>query len=294
MAPQQPKYVTTADGRRITYVRWQYEQQVRQEAVIAQVNELITQQATAVATAGASLAQQEFGGLLRQTLPALLDQYGNINATAAIDYYDTLRLQWSNVVGEQAQRMITRKSAKSAASRYAAAITGGKIQVAKNTDNFAATYATTYNTLAKTDAVMNFAMKVRAKYGHEASVQAMNNALTREVAMYHRDTVLFNSAIDPYVEKVQRVAQASACEFCRLMALGSEDGSVRLTSYAAKFHDNCHCTIQPLFKGDQPTRPPYYDQFEAQYAEVSKDSFGKSKIVLNNWRDLIASSNSAG
>jgi hypothetical protein len=274
------------DGRRITYARWQYEQQVQQEAVIAQVNELITQQASAVATAGASLGQQEFGGLLRTTIPALLDQYGNINATAAIDYYDKMRAQWTDIFGAEAVKQIGRKARRSAQQRYATAITGAKIKVATNADAFVASYAPTYNTVAKTDAVLNFAMKVRAKYGHEASVQAMNNALTREVAMYHRDTVLFNSALDPYVEKVQRVAQATACEFCRLMALGSTDGSVRLSSYAAKFHDNCHCTIQPLFAGDRPVRPPYYDQFEDEYVDAR--SKGKStENILNEWRKLI-------
>lgn len=284
MPTQQPKYVTTADGRRITYARWKYEQQLQQETVIKQVNDLITASATTVVSAGANLGQQDYGAFLRTVIPELLDQYGNVNATAAIEYYNQMRDQWFTLYGESARRTAGRDAARTAQQRYAAAVTGSKIKVATNAETFAATYAPTYDVASKTDAVMNFAMKVRAKYGHEASVQAMNNALTREVAMYHRDTVLFNSAIDPYVNRVQRVAQATACEFCRLMALGSRDGKVRVSTYAAKFHDNCHCTIQPLFEGDQPVRPDYYDKFEKEYAAASKNN-SSAKDILAAWRN---------
>lgn len=278
------KFVTTEDGRRITYARWQYEQQIKQEAVIRQVNDLITDSATGIVRTAADLGQQEYGAFLRSVIPELLDQYGNVNATAAIDYYTQMREQWSELYGAAARRQIGRDAVRSAEQRYAAAITGAKINVAKNAEAFAATYAPTYDVASKTDAVMNFAMKVRSKYGHEASVDAMNNALTREVAMFHRDTVLFNSAIDPYVNRVQRVAQATACEFCRLMALGSREGKVRVSTYAAKFHDHCHCTIQPLFEGDEPVRPDYYDQFEKEYADASKGN-SSAKDILTAWRN---------
>ena len=278
------KFVTTEDGRRITYARWQYEQQIKQEAVIRQVNDLITDSATGIVRTAADLGQQEYGAFLRSVIPELLDQYGKVNATAAIDYYTQMREQWSELYGDAARRQIGRDAVRSAEQRYAAAITGAKINVAKNAEAFAATYAPTYDVASKTDAVMNFAMKVRSKYGHEASVEAMNNALTREVAMFHRDTVLFNSAIDPYVNRVQRVAQATACEFCRLMALGSREGKVRVSTYAAKFHDHCHCTIQPLFEGDEPVRPDYYDQFEKQYADASKGNTS-AKDILTAWRN---------
>jgi hypothetical protein len=132
-------------------------------------------------------------------------------------------------------------------------------------------------------------MKVRAKDGHQAAVGAMNNAITREVASYHRDTVLFNAALDPYVSRVQRVAQATACEFCRLMALGSTNGRVRVSSYAVKFHDHCHCTIQPLFDGEDPIRPDYYDEFESEYTQAKSEWNGNNagtKQTLANWREI--------
>lgn len=276
---QQSKFVTTADGRRITYARWKYEQSRQQEAVLRQVNDLITNEAANAVAAGASLGQQEYGAFLRDlVVPNLLDKYGTINATAAIQFYDQSRTQWEELYSSASTG--GRDARRSASSRFARARTQGAINAAQG---YAAQFADTYDVIGKTDTVVNFAMKVRSKSGQAPSVAAMNNALTREVASYHRDTILFNSALDPYVQRVQRVAQASACEFCRLMALGSTNGKVRTSTYAVKFHSHCHCTIQPLFDGEQPVRPDYYDKFEKQYAEASK-SGGSAKSILAKWR----------
>lgn len=281
---EQPKYVTTADGRRITYARWQYEETLKQQTTLAQVNDLITAQATTLANVGESLAQQEYGGYLRTIIPNLLDNFGNVNAQAAINYYDQARLEWWNTYGAEASREVTRSSVAAREKRFAAAKTQGAYRVGTMTaEEFAAKLVPTYKTLEKSEAVIGFAMKVRAKSGHAPSVEAMNNALTREVASYHRDTVLFNSALDPYVSRVQRVAQAGACEFCKLMALGSTDGKVRVSTYAVKFHSKCHCTIQTLWEGEDPVRPDYYDKFEEEYIAAAGE--GRSaKEILEQWR----------
>jgi GNAT superfamily N-acetyltransferase len=279
---QQPSYVTTADGRRITYERWKYEQTVAQEAAMRQVNDLITAEAAAAANVGAGFDQSEFGALLRSIVPQLLDQYGRVNATAALQFYDAQRTQWAETYGPAASQMAGRGNVRAQGSRYAVATTQSALAVSQG---YAAQYADDYRRAAKADSVINYAMRVRQSSGHAPSVTAMNNALTREVAMYHRDTVLFNAGLDPFVNRVQRVAQAKACEFCRLMALGSTNGTVRTSTYAVKFHSHCHCTIQPLFDGDQPVRPDYYDEFEKQYADASK-SGGSSQDILANWRKL--------
>lgn len=281
---EQPKYVTTADGRRITYTRWKYEETLRQQNNLANVEQVLTAQATTLANVGASMAQQEYGGYLRTIIPNLLDTYGNVNAQAAINYYDQARLEWSKAFGATASRQVTRSSVAAREKRFAAAKTQGAYRVGTMTaEEFAAKFLPTYKTLEKSEAVIGFAMKVRAKSGHEPSISAMNNALTREVASYHRDTVLFNSALDPYASRVQRVAQANACEFCKLMALGSTSGKVRVSTYAVKFHSKCHCTIQTLWEGEEPIRPDYYDQFEEEYVNAAGQ--GRSaKETLEQWR----------
>lgn len=267
------------NGTKVTADRYRYELSRQQETTLKQVNDLISRQAADVVAPAAGFDQQQFGGLLRQVVPTLLDQYGKINATAAIQFYDQSREFWDQNLSNASQG--GRDARRTAAQRYATARTQGAVKAAQG---YAAQFADTYDTVSKTDAVVNWAMKVRATSGHQPSVEAMQNALTREVAAYHRDTVLFNSALDPNVSRVQRVAQASACEFCRLMALGSTNGKVRVSTYAVKFHSHCHCTIQPLFDGEQPVRPDYYDQFEKQYAEASK-SGGSAKSILKNWRE---------
>lgn len=279
---QQPNYVTTADGRRITYERWKYEQTVAQEAAMRQVNDLITAEAAAAANVGAGFDQSEFGALLRSIVPQLLDQYGRVNATAALQFYDAQRTQWAETYGPAASQMAGRGNVRAQGSRYAVATTQSALAVSQG---YAAQYADDYRRAAKADSVINYAMRVRQSSGHAPSVTAMNNALTREVAMYHRDTVLFNAGLDPFVNRVQRVAQAKACEFCRLMALGSTNGTVRTSTYAVKFHSHCHCTIQPLFDGDQPVRPDHYDEFEKEYAQASKGG-GSSQDILANWRGI--------
>jgi hypothetical protein len=283
---EQTTYVTTADGRRITYARWRYEETIKQERILAQVGDLLMDKASSAVSVGATLGQQEYGGLLRVVIPQLLDQYGKVNATAAVNFYDQTQLAWLQANGSEARQRASRGNVRRQSERVARARTQSALELASTgVDVFKAKFADSYDLLAKSENVIGFAMKVRARDGHEPSVVAMNNALTREVASYHRDTILFNAALDSNVSRVQRVAQASACEFCRLMALGSTNGSVRVSNYAVKFHDHCHCTIQPLFEGEAPFRPDYYDDFEKDYDQARKEAgSGNSRDILAQMR----------
>jgi hypothetical protein len=286
VADSNPLYVTTPDGRRITYARWRYEETIKQERILAQVNTILISKASDAVGVGATLSQQEYGGLLRVVIPQLLDQYGKVNATAAVQFYDQTQLAWLLANGSDARRAASRGNVRRQSERVARARTQSALELAQtSTDVFKAKFADSYDLLAKSENVIGFAMKVRARDGHQPSVVAMNNALTREVASYHRDTILFNAALDNNVSRVQRVAQATACEFCRLMALGSTDGTVRTSNYAVHFHDHCHCTIQPLFSGEIPVRPDYYDQFEAGYNQARKDAgSGSASDILAEMR----------
>jgi hypothetical protein len=276
------------NGNKVTKARFDYELTRQQERILAEVNKLATDQATSAVSIGAGFDQQEFGGLLRQVMPNLLDEFGQINSTAALDFYQ----QQANAYWEANKANpagLSRDARRSRETNFARARTRSAIGLNTNQDKYVALLADNYDTAAKSERVIGWAMKVRAKDGHQAAVGAMNNAITREVASYHRDTVLFNAALDPYVSRVQRVAQATACEFCRLMALGSTNGRVRVSSYAVKFHDHCHCTIQPLFDGEDPIRPDYYDEFESEYTQAKSEWNGSNagtKQTLANWREI--------
>lgn len=272
------------NGRKMTYARMKYEMTRTQEAVLKHVNDVVVDEATLLGNVGEALAQQEYGGYLRTVVPNLIDKYGKVNANAAVDFYNESRDQWWSTRSASLSRQY-RKNQNRMAGRNASARLKSEIAVAKG---YQAQFKDTYDEIGKSDAVINYAMKVRAKYGHEPSVRAMGNALTREVASYHRDTVLFNSALDPYVQKVQRVAQAGACEFCRLMALGSRGRELGVTTYAVHFHAHCHCTIQPLYEGEEPVRPDYYDEFEKEYIEASRDGTSADSVLANWRKDLKA------
>lgn len=278
------------NGKKVTEQRYRYEATRQQEAVLAQVNDLATKQAVDTLAVGAGFAQQEFGGLLRSVIPDLLDQYGMVNATAALDFYRQMADEWYQQNADISQS-VSRDAARGQEARYAVAKTKAALALNKDPGKYQAVLAADYQTAAKSESVIGWTMKVRAQDGHAAALDVMQKAITREVASYHRDTILFNAALDPSVSRVQRVAQSGACEFCKLMALGSDRGKVRTTTYAAHFHNNCHCTIQPLFKGQPPIRPAYYDAFEEEYITAKSGWNGSNagtKQMLANWREMDA------
>jgi hypothetical protein len=275
------------DGQKMTLDRYRYELARSQESVLNNVNKVVVAQGQVLANVGQAFNQADYGGYLRTVVPQLIDTYGQVNATAAVQYYDQMRDAWwvDKARGNPSKQF--RQNQARRATNYASARLQSELAAEKG---YFAKYADDYELAKKSENVIGHAMKVRQRSGHEASVVALNNAATREVAMYHRDTVLFNSGLDPSVKKVQRVAQASACEFCRMMAIGSTNGDVRVSDYAVKFHDFCNCTINPIYEGQSPIRPDYYDKFEAEYIAASRDGTRSSKTVLSNWRkDLKAS-----
>jgi hypothetical protein len=112
--------------------------------------------------------------------------------------------------------------------------------------------------------------------------------MTRAVGSYNRDTILYNAGLDDAVVTVQRVAEADACAFCALMAFSSTRSAsgqsldVRTTQYAVDFHARCRCSIETLYEGDDPIRPPYYDQFEEEYLDTYKGN--SVSDTLAEWR----------
>ena len=258
----------TFDGRDVSYNEYRYLMGVRNRVVMEQVDRIATQETLTVVEAARDFDQQELGGFLRTTMPPLVDRYGQINATAALDYYNQTKAAWyaerggTNAGMLSGSRRLIRNSRNTRSSRYAAARLEAEIYVATRPE---------FNLTAKVDGIVNYAMATFSKNGFDAMKPSLTNSLTRALASYQRDTVLYNSALDRDVYKVQRVARPNACSFCRVVAFESYRGSdVRTADYAIDFHDNCHCTIETLYLGDQPIRPDYYENFEQQYIEASK------------------------
>lgn len=271
----------TLDGKALSYDRYRYELAIRQQVTLEQVNRIASAQTAQVVGAASALGQQEMGGFLRKVLPPLIDQYGNVNAVAAMNYYDQIRTAWliKNGTGRGSRATNQRRMAQ----RVAGAKLSGQVYKAR---------LPLFNSAEKADGVVNYAMALFMDQGFQAMDAGVQNSLTRAVASYHHDTMLYNASLDEAVYKVQRVAEAKACAFCRMVAFKSgktvyarkQNGeltadalaNLRTAEYAIKFHDHCHCTIETLYQGDQPIRPDYYDQFEAEYTKFGGD--------LNEWR----------
>lgn len=230
------------DRARYTLVR-------RNQATIGKVNDILKQTAERAFAPLGRLSQQGAGALFRSTVPGLIDEFGNFNAQVAKTYYETQReLAYAALRGQG----YSRGGLVPAAKRRAAATFAGQAYVAKVPD---------FDIRSQVESIVGYGMKSFTQYGAAQASANVENALTRAVAAYNRDTLLFNSALDPAVVGVQRVAEPDACEFCQMVAF-DQTGSVRVSGYAADYHNHCRCSIETLYAGDTPYRPDYYDDFE--------------------------------
>lgn len=260
-----------------TLERQRYELVQRNQASMAQVETLLEREAGSVLTRAESFGQQELGGYLRTVVPGLVDKYGNVNAALALKYYDEQRL-----LAKEAMAFVDRKTRQNQ-NRRAERIAGAKLQ----SEIYVASLPK-FDAIKTSEPIIGYGMARFMQDGHPAMRDAVTNAMTRAVASYNRDTILYNAGLDSAVVTVQRVAEPTACAFCALMAFSSTRSAsgqsldVRVTQYAVDFHDKCRCSIETLYEGDQPFRPDYYDQFEQEY--LDSYSGGSAKSKLQDWR----------
>lgn len=238
--------------------RAEYELQKRNQATMRQVSNLATVEADRVLSLASNYTQQEMGGFLRNVVPGVVDRYGNLNAAAAMKYYDEQRaLRLANLSATATRQ--ARQNAARRAERYA----GAQLQSQQYLASLPA-----FDAVAKSATIVDYGMAMFMKNGFQSMKSETTNAMTRAIASYNRDTLLFNSALDPDVIGVQRVAEPNACDFCQTVAFDSYGGT-RVTSYAVHWHNNCHCSIETIYRGDKPYRPDYYNDFP--YGNTSAD-----------------------
>lgn len=230
-----------------TYDRTKYELIRRNQAALDAVNRLASEEAMTVMTAGLNLEKQVYGGFSREVLPALLDKWGNVNANAAIEHYNALRLEWSTKNPRQRDKRQGRV--------YAEKVLQGQLYAAKLPQ---------FNLEQLAEPIIGTAMQAYVLGGAEAANTAGRNALLRQIGAYNRDTMLFNAGLDDAVMGVQRVASINACAFCKTLALGYGRRGTQVSDYAVNWHAHCRCSIEVLYEGDKPVRPDYYDEYESQ------------------------------
>lgn len=94
-----------------------------------------------------------------------------------------------------------------------------------------------------------------------------------------------------------RAAALGACAFCRLMAsrgmvyktagTAGQDADERFSGDAsvAKFHNDCHCAIIPVFRGQRFELSPHAAEWDRLYREFAQDHSGDQ---LRRFRQAIA------
>lgn len=215
------------------------------------VSTLLKVEAVKVLANGDGMQQQDLGGFLRSAIPGLVARYGNVNAVTAANYYDQVRA-------------VSAKKAKA----YKASLP-------------------TFDATERSLTLVNYGMATFMDRGFAGLPELLAQALTYPVAQYNRETIDYNAGMDTSAKTVQRIAEPGACAFCALLAFSTTSSAegktvgTRTFSYAPDFHDNCHCTVEVIFEGQEPIVPDYYKDFAMEYADAKG---GDASSVLAKMR----------
>lgn len=163
---------------------------------------------------------------LRRTMPAVSDSFANVASVISAETYNQAR-----TLAAPPSSFKASPTKANTIDGMQAAIGFGMAQLTRGTD-----YDVFQSTLA-------------------GSVQ-------RLVLDGDRETIEFNIVLDPDGTRYERVASPDACAFCLTMAAVAE---VQRENYFEGYHNNCRCTLNPIFTGQSSTDPPYYDQARDAY-----------------------------
>jgi hypothetical protein len=182
--------------------------------------------AALVSLSGEPLAR--IGAELRQVVPAIADTYGAAAALVSADYYMNQRAA-AKIKGAQAFTPTLKSSYP-----VAKTLEGG--------------IGYTLSRIAATPEVVTL-----------AGVSALTGNLQRVIAGIDRALIGDNVALDPVAIRYQRLASATACGFCILIAVQAE---WQMQEDTGGFHDSCQCVNVPIFEGQEFQKPDYWDDWE--------------------------------
>lgn len=164
-------------------------------------------------------------------LPLIADRYGKAMAVMAADYFDE--------------------------SRTAAKVLGG------------------YEPITSTGALWKVERDITYAFGDDFAYSSVQDFLTASVAAavedYGRQTIIDNSERDAQCGGYVSIPGANPCVFCIMKSLDSYRnfmGEPLETEIAADaWHDNCTCTLQPLWE-DAPTFvEERYEEYKTAYED---------------------------
>lgn len=117
------------------------------------------------------------------------------------------------------------------------------------------------------------------------ALSKMTGGLSRIVLGVGRATIEGAVAEDPAGPRWARHASANACAFCALVATrGAVYHSEKTAGQGAKYHDDCHCTVVPVFPGQRYEEAPYVAKwrraYEASGTSVTADALAAMRSEL--------------
>lgn len=236
---------------------------------------LLRDHRTSIASISA-LAESDIATLLREVtsadqardalldvMPALVDAYGSASASVGADFYDELR------------------------------------DAASPRGRFRAVTAEPFPP-EQVEAVARWAAgpMYQAEPDIGATLERAQQGVQRLVANSDRLTVQRSALLDPSRPRFSRVASASACEFCRMLA---GRGAVYRTEESAgsqsSFHGHCHCIVAPSWGGavvpktlpPEPTLTPEPEFVQRIYGQLVSGELTPAEL-----RRLAATSDRLG
>lgn len=137
-------------------------------------------------------------------------------------------------------------------------------------------------------------VRVRFRDAQDASLVEAAGAASRQVRVGERQTLLRTVAQDSVARGWIRVTDADPCAFCAMLA--SRGPVYKKNTFSrvdprftgpgtAKVHDNCGCSIEPVFSTDTGW-PGRSKEFRALWNRHIRGKYS-GKDALNAWRRLI-------
>jgi hypothetical protein len=194
----------------------------------------------------------------------LVDRYGATSASLAIAFYEAQRAE------------------AGAASRFTIAPAGSRPaeQVA------AGLRWATKDLWPRDEVTATAAQQEPLDVRIEQAMKKAEMVAQKLVADQGRDTVRQAVRQDREAAAYARAAALGACAFCKLMAsrgavyktagTAGREANERFSGDASvvKFHDNCHCTIVPVFRGQQFQLSPHAAEWDRLYREYAQGNPG--------------------
>jgi hypothetical protein len=178
------------------------------------------------------------GGIIRDVTIGLMNSFGDLASVTALDYYQQLV---DAGIGSSTARALAKRQLDPVYRDWLEKLNKSKpVRVEKAVGRSMAKFSQGKTLEAQVD---------------------LSATLGREVTNMFRETMATFAEADPNVSGYQRVASATACAFCAVVALN------QYTSFQDDdgYHDHCGCSTIPIFRGESSFRPDYYDSFQSEY-----------------------------